>query len=180
MEMTVELDDRKKPPAGDLPKLWEANRHALLREPLVALFGGVRGHVRTAKQGAAGAAAAPAGARVVLRRFETAAAAAAAAAGSNASRGGSPSPSPDGSFDFDAYDLLYPPLKTPANTPLGFGGWELGSWVAPQYGGFHRPAAPGAYLAIAFAPGHLGRARVVTVPEAAADGTYPGVVVDFV
>ena len=39
-EVTLELSQAKAPPEGKLHELWEDNREALLRFPLVAALGG--------------------------------------------------------------------------------------------------------------------------------------------
>lgn len=57
LDVTLELNQRKRPPASELPKLWEENRAALLALPLTAMLGGVRGRVLDAASGAALAAA---------------------------------------------------------------------------------------------------------------------------
>ncbi|KAF6248326.1 hypothetical protein COO60DRAFT_1649063 [Scenedesmus sp. NREL 46B-D3] len=42
MEITLELNNQKYPPASQLPKIWNENKEALLALPLTAALGGIR------------------------------------------------------------------------------------------------------------------------------------------
>lgn len=44
-DLTIELDNTKKPPAADLPRQWSRVRTVFTRYPLIATLGGIRGRV---------------------------------------------------------------------------------------------------------------------------------------
>lgn len=45
MEITLELNQQKRPAASKLPTLWEENRNAMLNLPIAAALGGISGTV---------------------------------------------------------------------------------------------------------------------------------------
>lgn len=47
MEITLELNQQKRPPITQLPKIWNENFDALLNLPVAAVLGGIQGTVTT-------------------------------------------------------------------------------------------------------------------------------------
>eukprot|EP00882_Tetradesmus_deserticola_P027297 GHRQ01030187.1.p1 GENE.GHRQ01030187.1~~GHRQ01030187.1.p1 ORF type:complete len:132 (+),score=29.75 GHRQ01030187.1:257-652(+) len=51
MELTLELNNQKYPPANQLKKIWNENKDALVALPLTAALGGIRGNVTSSFDG---------------------------------------------------------------------------------------------------------------------------------
>lgn len=51
MEITLELNNQKYPPASQLLKIWDENKEALLALPIAAALGGIRGNVTSVSDG---------------------------------------------------------------------------------------------------------------------------------
>jgi carboxypeptidase D len=45
MEITLELNQQKRPPTSELPKVWNENLSAMLNLPIAAVLGGISGTV---------------------------------------------------------------------------------------------------------------------------------------
>jgi hypothetical protein len=51
MELTLELNEQKYPPASQLPRIWGENKEALIALPITAALGGIQGFVNSTSDG---------------------------------------------------------------------------------------------------------------------------------